>query len=152
LVDTAIIRYDKTLEKVFAGFLHSYNLMAYNIGTLKYLIVSSFKQNNFEAVSYSVSGPVGIYSIINDLVKTSGKKLVTNILNVIALLSLSLAMMNVLPFPALDGGRMVFVLYEWISRKKVDQNVEKYVNLIGFLFLIILAILVSINDLIKLIK
>ncbi|PIQ71576.1 RIP metalloprotease RseP, partial [Candidatus Roizmanbacteria bacterium CG11_big_fil_rev_8_21_14_0_20_37_16] len=49
--------------------------------------------------------------------------MVKNILNLMALLSLSLGIMNILPFPALDGGRMVFVVYEWITGKAVHKKV-----------------------------
>ena len=58
--------------------------------------------------------------------------------------------MNILPFPALDGGRMVFVIYEWITGKQVNKTVEGYVNLGGFAVLMGLAVLVSINDIMRL--
>jgi regulator of sigma E protease len=97
-----------------------------------------------------VAGPVGIYGVISDMVQTSGAQLVKNVLNLMALLSLSLGVMNILPFPALDGGRMVFVVYEWISGRQVNQKVENITNIAGFVFLIGVAILVSINDILRL--
>ena len=60
--------------------------------------------------------------------------------------------MNILPFPALDGGRMVFVAYEWITGKRSNKNIEKYVNFIGFIILITFGILISINDIVKIYK
>ena len=83
---------------------------------------------------------------------TSGEKLTLNILNLMALLSLSLGVMNILPLPALDGGRLVFIIYEWITGKPVHKKVESITNLVGFAFLIGLAVLVSINDILRLVK
>jgi len=103
----------------------------------------------FVFVTGVVSGPIGIFSVVSDIVKTSGTKLIMNILNITALLSLSLAFMNILPFPALDGGRFVFVLYEWVSKKPINKTVEQYANLGGFIFLILLALVVSANDIIR---
>lgn len=152
LMDAAILSYTTPTDKIFSGFFHSYNIMAYNFSTIKQLFDYSVKEKNIETVSQAVSGPIGIFSVINKLVKSSGKKLVTNLLNIMALLSLSLGVMNLLPFPALDGGRMVFVLYEWITGKKTHRVIERYVNFFGFLFLIIVGILVSINDIIRILK
>lgn len=152
LVDAIILKYQKPQEKIFSGFLHSYNILAYNVKAIGFLFGTSVKEKNIGPVSEAASGPIGIFSIISDLVKTSGKKFFVNLLNILALLSLSLALINVLPFPALDGGRMVFVIYEWITKKQVNQTVEKYVNFAGFVILIMLAILVSVNDIIRLIR
>jgi regulator of sigma E protease len=149
LIDAVIIKYDSITDKLLSGFLHSYNLIGYNISVFGDLISTSFKSRNIEPVSQTVSGPIGIFAVVNDLVQSSGRKLVVNLLNVVALLSLSLALINILPLPALDGGRLVFVIYEWITGKQVQAKVEKYINAIGFIFLISLAIVISINDILK---
>jgi regulator of sigma E protease len=70
----------------------------------------------------------------------------------IALFSFNLAIVNILPFPALDGGRLVFVLYEWVSGKQSPKKIEKYVNFIGFIVLITIAVLISANDIIRMYK
>ncbi len=93
-----------------------------------------------------VSGPIGIANYTGQAIKF-GKNAV---LELIALLSLNLAIVNILPFPALDGGRFVFVIYEWVTKKKVNQDIERYTNLVGFFILILLAILISINDIVHL--
>lgn len=149
LVDAAIIKYDKSNDRLFSGFYHSYNMFSYNASMMKYLVMSSVKEKSIAPVSETVSGPVGIYRIINNIITTSGQKLLINLLNTIALLSLSLAFINIFPFPALDGGRLVFVLFEWVSGKRVNHLVEQYVNLAGFLFLISLAVLITISDILK---
>ncbi len=149
LADGVILKYDKPIEKIFSGFLHSYNLIDYNFKVLADLFSQAYKEKDVSSVSQAFSGPVGIFAVIQDTVSSSGQKLVNNLLNLIALLSLSLAIMNVLPFPALDGGRMIFVFYEWIFKKIPNKTVEQYINLIGFLILISLGILISINDIAK---
>lgn len=152
LLDTAIISYHTPVQKMFSGFFHSYNIMAYNYSTIGSLFQTAVKEKNVEIVSGVVSGPIGIFSVISDIVQTSGKKLIMNILNITALLSLSLAFMNILPFPALDGGRFVFVLYEWMTKKPVNKTIEQYANLGGFFLLILLAIVVSANDIMRLFR
>jgi len=152
LIDGVVISYEKPLEKIFSGFLHSYNILEYNFSAIGSLIGIAIKEKSIHPVSGAVAGPVGIYSVVNDMVQTSGTQLVKNILNLIALLSLSLGVMNILPFPALDGGRMIFIVYEWISGKQVNKKVENITNIAGFAFLMGVALLVSINDILRLIR
>ncbi len=67
----------------------------------------------------------------------------------VAFLSLNLAVLNILPFPALDGGRVLFLLIEKIRRKPNNQKVEQIINTAGFVFLILLMVAVTINDIIR---
>jgi regulator of sigma E protease len=152
LLDTVILKYRSVNQKLFSGFMHSYNIMGYNFSTIGQLVQLAVREKRIEPVSQTVSGPIGIYSVVNDLVTTSGQKMVKNLLNIIGLLSLSLAVMNVLPLPALDGGRLVFILYEWITGRRVNKTLERNVNLVGFLVIISLGILVSINDIVRIFK
>ena len=152
LIDGIVISYNKPLDTLFSGFMHSYNVLEYNMSAIGQLIGIAVKEKSVSPVSSAVAGPVGIYGVVNDMVKTSGAQLVKNILNLMALLSLSLGFMNILPFPALDGGRMVFVVYEWITGKAVNKTIENVTNVGGFIFLIGVAVLVSINDILRLFK
>lgn len=95
-----------------------------------------------------VAGPIGIARYTSEVIKF-GKNAY---LEFLALLSLNLAVINILPFPALDGGRLMFVLYESIAKRRVNKKVEYYLNFFGFLILIFLAIMISINDIIKIIN
>lgn len=152
LIDALVLSYQTPHEKALSGFLHSYNVLEYNYAAVAQLVGISLKQKDAAPVSSAVSGPIGIYTVVQDMVKTSGAQLARNIINLMALLSLSLGVMNILPFPALDGGRMVFVVYEWITGKQVNKKVENITNLVGFVSLMALAVLVSINDILRLIK
>lgn len=95
-----------------------------------------------------VAGPVGIARFTGQAIKL-GKNAV---LELMALLSLNLAVVNILPFPALDGGRLVFVLYEWITKRRVNETLEKYLNLAGIIILLTLAAVITANDIAKIFK
>jgi regulator of sigma E protease len=152
MVDIVIIQYKTPIQKILSGFMHSYNMADYNFKAIGFLIATSFKAGNVAPVSQAVAGPVGIYAAVNDTVTTSGGKILINLLNLTAMLSLSLAVMNILPFPALDGGRLVFIIYEWVTKKRVNEAVERYSNLLGFAILISMAILITISDVSKYLK
>lgn len=152
LVEADVIHYNSTTDKLLSGFMNSYNLTAFNIKSIIFLFSQSYAKKSISPIADTSSGPIGIFRIVDQTVNSSGKKLVTNLLNLLALLSISLGIINILPFPALDGGRLVFIVYEGLTKKRANENVEKYFNLIGFLFLIMLAILVSLNDIMKIYK
>ncbi|HRN71036.1 MAG TPA: M50 family metallopeptidase [Candidatus Woesebacteria bacterium] len=92
------------------------------------------------------SGPVGIAKVVGEARAYGIKPL----LEIMALLSLNLAVINILPFPALDGGRLVFILYEWVSGRRPNQNFEKYMNLVGIIILLSLSAWVTVYDILKL--
>ena len=102
----------------------------------------------FQKPHVDVAGPVGIATLAGQAIKFGGNAF----LQFLALLSLNLAIINILPFPALDGGRLIFVFYEGILKKKPNKNVEQYTNLVGFVILLSLAALITVNDIIKLFK
>jgi regulator of sigma E protease len=64
-------------------------------------------------------------------------------------LSLNLAVLNILPFPALDGGRVLFLLIEKVRRKRNNQKVEQIVNGVGFALLLLLMVAVTVQDIIR---
>ena len=96
-----------------------------------------------------MSGPVGIVKEVHNEVH-SGAYAPLNILNLVALLTINLGVFNLLPIPALDGGRLFFMLIELIRRKPIPPDKEGMVHAIGMLLLIALIIFVSFNDIMKL--
>lgn len=92
----------------------------------------------------NLSGPIGIYTII-DNVKSSFE----NLIYLTAYLSINVAVINLIPIPVFDGGRILLLVIEKIINKKLNPNVEKYLNLIGFIMLIVLTIYVTLNDIVK---
>ena len=102
-----------------------------------------------------LSGPVGIVKSIGDTYQQSVKNdgyyyALLNMLNWTILLSANLGVMNLLPLPALDGGRLLFLIIEAIRRKRIDPNKEGMVNLVGIVLLFGLMFIVMFNDIRKL--
>lgn len=94
-----------------------------------------------------VVGPVGIAQMTGEVAKSG----ISPLMNFAAFLSINLAIINLLPLPALDGGRLVFVLLEWVRRgKRVPPQKEKLVHLIGLAMLIALIAIISYYDIARL--
>ena len=93
------------------------------------------------------SGPVGIVSEIGKAAHNGFR----NVLYLLALISVNLGLFNLIPLPALDGGRILFVLIEFIFRRPVPQKYEAIVHALGFLALLILMVFVTFNDVFRLI-
>lgn len=93
-----------------------------------------------------VSGPVGIAGVVKDVSKLG----FTHLLSLTALISINLAVINLVPFPALDGGRLFFVAIEAVTRRKIPSKVATWVNASGFILLLILMGVVTLNDILKL--
>ena len=94
----------------------------------------------------SLSGPVGIYSIVEQSFALG----LSQLLYLTAYISINLGFMNLLPFPAFDGGHIVFVLIEKLRGKPVDKNIEGWFHAVGFMLLMILMIYITIKDIIRL--
>ncbi len=88
-------------------------------------------------------GPIGISELV---AKTRG---IDNYVYMLALISLSLGITNLLPFPPLDGGKIVILIIEGLRKKPLKENIEIGIQMIGFVLLIALAIYVSYNDILK---
>ena len=94
----------------------------------------------------AMSGPVGITAAIGSVAKTN----LFNILPIMALITINLGIFNLLPLPALDGGRIIFILIELITRKPVPQKYEGLVHTIGLVVLLAFMLLVTAKDIISL--
>ena len=107
--------------------------------TLKELVTGKFGVKD-------LSGPVGIYSVVD----SQSKKGFESILSLVAYLSMNVGVINLIPFPAFDGGRVLFLIIEKIRRKPIKREVEGMVNNIGFGLLMLLMIYVTFNDILRL--
>lgn len=146
ITDAVSVSYEN--NKILAPFLHSANMIAYTGSTFKNFIGLSVETKSVEPVTSSVAGPVGIYSVVEGILSFGGVDAYLGLIDFTALLSLSLALMNILPLPALDGGRLVFIVYEMIFRKKVDLKVETSVHKWGMIFFFGLLILITVKDIV----
>ncbi len=132
---------------IFENIRYSYYELRYNIllalDSLVYLIHGHFTPDN-------VMGPVGIISNISDTVEQTipyGLKiLLLTIADYILLFSTNVGVLNLIPFPALDGGRLLMIIIEMITGKPFNRKVENYINFIGFAVLMFLILVISFND------
>lgn len=98
-----------------------------------------------EISTENLSGPVGIVYMVNETAKTG----LLNFIYLVALLSLNLAVVNLLPFPALDGGRLAFILIRKVTGKRITDEMEAKVNFVGLMLLFGLMIYVTWNDIVR---
>ena len=94
-----------------------------------------------------MSGPVGTIQVVGEVVRTGFE----NILRILALLSINLGIVNLLPFPALDGGRLVMLVIEKIIGRKVNRKVEAVINLVGIILLFVLMFFLTYQDIARLV-
>lgn len=98
-----------------------------------------------QGVAEEISGPVGIAVMTGEVARLG----ISYIIQFAAILSINLAILNILPFPALDGGRIVFLFLEKIRGKPVSERVEGLVHSLGFIFLMGLVVLITYRDFIR---
>lgn len=156
-------------RQVTGGF--SYNLareklgavssIGYSFGEVNYMIrltlksLASLIRGRFSV--RDLSGPIGIVSVIGEVYEEAKEEggmadALLNLLNMGVLISANLGVMNLLPFPALDGGRFLFLLIAAIRRKPVSQRVEGAFHYAGFILLMFLAVFIAISDVVKLVS
>lgn len=121
------------------AFVKTWSLMRQLVITLKELFTGGVGIND-------LSGPVGIYTVVD---QTRGTGF-ANILYLLALLCINVGFINLLPFPAFDGGRIVFLLIEKIMGKPVKAETENLIHNIGFFLLLGLIIYITIHDVLRL--
>lgn len=93
-----------------------------------------------------VMGPVGIIKIVGEVAKTG----VVNLMSLAAIISLNLGILNLLPIPALDGSRLMFLVVEGVRGRPVDPQKESFIHFVGFTVLILLMIVIAYRDLARL--
>lgn len=108
-----------------------------------------FSQLLFHAqIPKGVAGPVGIAQLTGQFIQYGPQA----VLSLVSLLSLNLAILNILPIPALDGGRLFFILVEGVTGRKVPRRFEAYAHAIGMAILLALIVFITLSDIIRLIS
>ncbi len=130
-------------EAPFQGFLFTINITVQTFNALIAFFASAF---TLSADLSQVAGPVGIAGAVGD----ASNEGIIPLLFITALISINLAIINLLPFPALDGGRLVMVLFEACTKRKIPDAVTNALNTLGFAFLILLMLAVTASDISKL--
>lgn len=124
------------LNNIYYGFWDTVDFSTSIIDNLKMMLTGKVNANQF-------MGPIGISGIVADT------KAFSDFIYILALISLSLGVTNLLPFPPLDGGKVVIYIIEAIRRKPMKEKVEATIQMIGFAVLIGLSIYVSYNDILR---
>lgn len=148
---------ERLAEREKAGIGETLLYGAYEIKYQVYIVFNSLKMLFTGKLGLDdMSGPVGIVSTIGDVYDQSIIEgiyyVVMNMISIAILLSANLGVMNLIPFPALDGGRLLLLIIELITKKKLPEKVENYINLVGFGLLMALMMFIMYNDITKLMK
>lgn len=141
-------------ERTRTGIISSLQYGAY---TVKYWIDYTFESLKMlvtgQAGIKDLSGPVGIVNVVDDVYQNSIqygiKNLILNMMNFCILITANLGILNLLPIPALDGGRLVFLILEAIRGKRISPEKEGMVHFAGFVALMVLMVIVMYNDIMK---
>jgi regulator of sigma E protease len=141
LADAALVKYPVHIA-LWKGLVAAVN------GTILifigfFLLIKNLLLGN--GLLFDIAGPVGIASIVGD----SARLGISYLINITAMISLSLAVMNILPIPALDGGRILFVLLEKIIGKPVPMKYEQMAHTAGFMLLMLLIVVVTWRDIMR---
>jgi regulator of sigma E protease len=131
------------IQAITRGAEATYRTTTATVHAFAKLITGAF---NGQGTADSLTGPVGLVGVVRDA-QSMGWSFV---INLAALISVNLAVLNILPFPALDGGRVVITLIEAITRKKINPNIVGWINTAGFFLLIALMVFITVKDVIKL--
>jgi regulator of sigma E protease len=149
--------YDKKSDRYIFGITQDYNRQRGILSSLRYacikfvaiiksmiIVIVELIRGNLSISA--LSGPIGVYSVTKVAAKTSFE----SVLYLMAYLSINLGFVNILPFPAFDGGRVFLLIIERIRGKKLNPKIENTINTIGFALLMLLMIIISIKDVINL--
>lgn len=145
--DTVVYKYgfslDATPSKDFTkiityGFTKTWNLIVQMFYTILYLVTGKLSLD-------SLSGPIGIYNVVSE----SAKAGFINIIYLIGFLCVNVGFINLLPIPAFDGGRILFMIIEKIKGSPVNPKVENIIHAVGLVLLMILMLVITWNDIFK---
>ncbi len=143
LVETGLMK-QNILNSLIEGFKTSVEVIKAIFVAIFNLIIKAFIG---KASLEQIAGPVGIVKITSQAESLG----FVYLLQLLALISLNLAVINILPFPALDGGRLLFLLIEKIKGSPLPVKFERYANAIGMVLLLFLMAVITIKDIIKII-
>lgn len=165
-VTPKLMKQEDGTEKYKLGFTHGdvmrtrvggFDVVKYALYEVKYWIVTTVQSLGQmirgKVSAKDISGPVGIVEFVGKTVNKSAPSgagvVALQLINISILLTANLGVMNLLPIPALDGGRLLLLIIEWIRRKPINAKIENAVNMIGFALLMVLMVFILGNDIFK---
>ena len=158
-------KYDEATDAYYFGIVNGNAMQIKGLDTLKYgyYEVRASVKNTYKSLIMlvtgkvsrtQVAGPVGMANMVGEIyeeTKEDWRDVLVNVLNLIMLISVNLGIMNILPLPALDGGRLVFLIVEVFRGKPVPPEKEGMVHFAGMIFFLILMVLVFFNDIVNIV-
>ena len=147
VITTTEIYYPPVWQRPFYGVYFGFKEAVFWGKTVILGFISIF-QNLFNGqVPKDLAGPVGIFAVTTEAAKSG----ILTLINFVGILSVNLAILNIIPFPALDGGRLLFIGIESIIGRKIIPKVEAVIHTIGMIILLALLLAITIGDVKKLI-
>lgn len=123
------------IESIKYGFTKTYNIIIQMFYTLYYLVIGKLSIDN-------LAGPVGIFNLVNETAKYG----FLNIIYLMAFFSVNVGVLNILPLPAFDGGRILFLIIEKIKGSKVNPDVENMIHFIGMSLILLFMVFITCKD------
>jgi regulator of sigma E protease len=133
-------------QNILSAVAHTYNVAAYQFPALFSLISRSVAESDPSYAAQSVGGVVSVSAVVNELVIA---KQFMQLINLTALISVSLATVNILPLPVLDGGQLLLAIIEKIKGSKFGLKTVERINMISFGFIILLFVSITLKDLVQ---
>lgn len=150
-----IIKYDFIILGEEPGFFNVLtNSVKQSVSVARLVWLSLFDLVTGQYGLTDLSGPVGTVNIIADMASdaTESREGLISALNIMSFISINIGIFNLLPLPALDGGRLFFLVIEGIRRKPINPKYEGYIHGAGLVMLLLLMVVVTFNDIVMLIK
>lgn len=151
---TVMIVYDFIIRGVEPGFLSVAKnsvLQSVSIGRIVWLSLLDLVTGRYGLSE--LSGPIGTVEYIADAAQTATQEMdYSYLLNMMAMITINIGLFNLLPLPALDGGRLFFMVIEMVARKPVPRKYEGWVHAVGLVLLLLLMLVISFSDIMRLIR
>lgn len=151
---TVMIVYDFIIRGVEPGFLNVAKnsvLQSVSIGRIVWISLLDLVTGRYGLSE--LSGPIGTVEYIADAAQTATQEMdYSYLLNMMAMITINIGLFNLLPLPALDGGRLFFMVIEMVARKPVPRKYEGWVHAVGLVLLLLLMLVISFSDIMRLIR
>jgi len=147
VISTTEVYFPPIWQRPFYGVYYGFRDALFWGGTIISGLRSIFVQIFAGQAPQGVSGPVGIFAVTTEAASLG----VLTLINFVGILSVNLAILNIVPFPALDGGRLLFIGIEAVTKKKVSPKVEAAIHTAGMAILLALILLITIGDIRRLV-
>jgi len=148
VISTTEVYYPPIWQRPFVGVYYGFKDAIFWTGIVLGGFVKIFTDLFGGAVPQDLAGPVGIFALTSEAAKFG----ILTLINFMGILSVNLAILNVIPFPALDGGRLLFIGIESVFGRKVLPKVETAIHTIGMIVLLLLVFAITAHDIKKLIS